>query len=59
MNCEFARDRAIPAELAIADFKGIWPDAPVHKLPDAGHYCQEDASDEIVVLLKAFLLADG
>jgi pimeloyl-ACP methyl ester carboxylesterase len=56
---EGMKDRAIPAELAIADFKGIWPDAPVHKLPHAGHYCQEDATDEIVELIKEFLQTNG
>ena len=52
---EGMQDRAIPPELAIADFKGLWPDAPVHTLPKAGHFCQEDAAPEIVGLIKEFV----
>ncbi len=48
-------DRAIPAALAIADFKGIWPDAPVVEVPGAGHYIQEDAPDVVVPVLQGFL----
>jgi haloalkane dehalogenase len=48
-------DRAIPPALAIADFRGLWPDAPVIELPEAGHYLQEDAPETVVPLLLAFL----
>ena len=48
-------DRAIPAALAIADFKGIWPDAPVIEVPGAGHYIQEDAPEIVVPVLQSFL----
>ena len=37
------KDRAISPAVQIADFKGIWPDRPVVKLPNAGHFSQEDA----------------
>jgi cis-3-alkyl-4-acyloxetan-2-one decarboxylase len=57
MMIEGMQDRAIPPALAIADFKGLWPDAPVHKIERAGHYCQEDAAQEIVALLQEFLRA--
>ena len=48
-------DRAIPAALAIADFRGIWPDAPVVEVPGAGHYIQEDAPEVVVPVLLGFL----
>jgi pimeloyl-ACP methyl ester carboxylesterase len=48
-------DRAIPAALAIADFKGVWPEAPVVEVPSAGHYIQEDAPEVVVPVLQGFL----
>lgn len=48
-------DRAIPPALAIADFQGLWPNAPVIELPHAGHYLQEDAPETVVPLIQAFL----
>lgn len=34
---------------------GLLPDAEVHRFPDAGHYVLEDAADDIVPLVAAFL----
>jgi pimeloyl-ACP methyl ester carboxylesterase len=48
-------DRAIPPALALADFDGLWPKAPVVQVPDAGHYIQEDAPEVVVPVLQAFL----
>jgi pimeloyl-ACP methyl ester carboxylesterase len=48
-------DRAIPAELALADFAGLWPKAPVVRVPGAGHYIQEDAPEVVVPVLQTFL----
>jgi haloalkane dehalogenase len=48
-------DRAIPPALAVADFRGLWPNAPVIELPGAGHYLQEDAPETVVPLVQAFL----
>jgi haloalkane dehalogenase len=48
-------DRAIPPELALADFAGLWPKAPVVRVPGAGHYIQEDAPEVVVPVLQAFL----
>lgn len=56
---EGMRDRAIPPALAIADFKGLWPDAPVIELPNAGHFLQEDAPETVVPLIQAFLSMVG
>lgn len=52
---EGMRDRAIPAALALADFHGIWPMAPVVRVAEAGHYIQEDAPELIIPALQVFL----
>jgi haloalkane dehalogenase len=31
------------------------PDAEVHRLADAGHYVMEDAHEQVIPLVKAFL----
>jgi cis-3-alkyl-4-acyloxetan-2-one decarboxylase len=49
------KDRAISPAVQIADFKGIWPDRPIIKLPNAGHFSQEDAPDVIVALIQLFV----
>ena len=48
-------DRAIPAALALADFAGLWPTAPIIQIPGAGHYLQEDAPEIVVPALQTFL----
>ena len=48
-------DRAIPAELALADFAGLWPTAPIIQVPQAGHYIQEDAPEVVIPALQTFL----
>lgn len=48
-------DRAIPPALALADFVGLWPKAPVIHVPGAGHYIQEDAPEVVVPALQTFL----
>ncbi len=55
MMVEGLRDTAIPPEIALADFKGLWPDAPLHVLETAGHYCQEDEPELIVAKILEFL----
>lgn len=59
MLAEGMRDHAIPPEVAIADFKGLWPDGPVVELPRAGHFCQEDAPETLVALIQQFLQMTG
>jgi len=49
------KDRAIAPENQISDFKAIWPDGPVIKLPHAGHFSQEDAPDTIIALVELFI----
>ncbi|HEX2943938.1 MAG TPA: alpha/beta fold hydrolase [Rhodopila sp.] len=48
-------DRAIPPGLALADFEGLWPAAPVVQVPGAGHYIQEDAPEVVIPALQTFL----
>ncbi len=48
-------DRAIPPARAIADFRALWPDAPVVELPGVGHFCQEDAPDVLVSNIDQFI----
>ncbi len=49
------RDKAIPPALAIADFQALFPDGPITRLEQAGHFCQEDAAPELIELLRDFL----
>lgn len=49
------KDFAIPREWAVADFKAQWPLGPIVELPNAGHYCQEDAPETIVALIQLFM----
>ncbi len=48
-------DRAIPPAHAIADFRALWPAGPVVTLPGVGHFCQEDAPETLVALIRQFL----
>jgi len=48
-------DHAIPPEVALADFQALWPRGPIVKLPNAGHFCQEDAPEIIVPLIQQFM----
>ena len=48
-------DRAIPPALAIADFRGLWPEGTVIEVPAAGHYIQEDSPEVAIAAIQAFL----
>lgn len=48
------QDRAILPALAIANFRAMWPEAPVVELPEAGHYVREDAPQALVALIRQF-----
>jgi haloalkane dehalogenase len=41
----------------LAEWQRIFPDAEVHRFPDCGHYILEDASEEIIPLIRQFLAA--
>jgi len=49
---EGMRDRAIPPAVAIANFRAVWPGGPVVELPGAGHFCQEDAPEALVAVIR-------
>ncbi|WP_346948990.1 alpha/beta fold hydrolase [Dyella sp.] len=48
-------DRTLHAEHFLPLFTELFPGAPVHRLPGAGHYSFEDAPEEIAQLVTAFL----
>jgi len=39
----------------LAEWQRRFPDAEVHRFPDAGHYVLEDASEEIIDRIRSFL----
>ncbi len=55
---EGMEDRAIPPARAIADFRSLWPDAPVVEMAGVGHFCQEDAPEILVTNITQFLQAN-
>lgn len=55
---EGMQDHAIPPPRAIADFRSLWPEAPVVELVGAGHFCQEDVPDLLVSNVLQFIQAN-
>ena len=55
MLAEGMKDQAIEPATAILDFKTLWPEGPVVELPNAGHFCQEDAPETLVALIQQFI----
>ena len=55
MLLEGMKDRAIHPENSIADFKSLWPNGPITKLEQSGHFCQEDCPDMLVALIHQFI----
>ncbi|MCS5635947.1 MAG: alpha/beta fold hydrolase [Myxococcota bacterium] len=51
-------DFGISPEQAIADFRGLWPDAPIVETPGVGHFCQEDIPETLVALVQGFMQAN-
>jgi len=49
------QDRAIEPDYAIRDFKALFPNSKVFKLPNAGHYSQEDEQEVLINLIKDFV----
>ena len=49
------QDRAIEPDYAIRDFKALFPKSKVFKLPNAGHYSQEDEPEILINLIKDFV----
>ncbi len=52
-------DHAIDPEAAIGDFEALYPNAPVTRLKGVGHFCQEDAPETLVALIKQFMQTTG
>ena len=48
-------DGAIDPEVMFADFEALFPDAPIVRLPNAGHFCQEDAPGTLIALIQQFM----
>ena len=48
-------DRTLQAEHCLPLFTALFPAAPVHRLAGTGHYCHEDAPDEIARLIAGFI----
>ena len=57
MLAEGLEDRAIDPEGAIEDFRNLFPNGPVVRLPDVGHFCQEDAPELLGAVIHQFLQA--
>ena len=49
------RDHAIDPDDAMADFRALFPDAPINTFADAGHFCQEDIPHILVPLIHQFM----
>ena len=43
----------------LAEWQRRFPDAPVHEFPEAGHYLLEDAGEEVVSEVRAFVRLKG
>lgn len=52
-----AADRTLQAEHFLPLFGALFPQAPVHQLSGVGHYCFEDAPEEITAIVTQFLSA--
>ena len=52
---EGIHDRAIYPPRAIGLFQTLWPNGPITLLDQAGHFCQEDAPEVIVPLIRQFI----
>jgi len=49
------KDTAIAPDTQIADFQAVWPGRAIVKLPNAGHFSQEDEPDTIIALVQQFI----
>ncbi len=48
-------DRTLHAEHFLPLFAQLFPSAPVHRLKGVGHYCFEDAPEQVASLIAAFI----
>ena len=49
------KDKAIEPDYAIRDFKALFPGSKIVKMPNAGHYSQEDEPELLINLIKEFM----
>jgi|GEM_PF-7121933 len=55
MHIRGEEDGAVPTEMAIGMFKGLWPNGSVTRLPGVGHFLQEDAPEAVTALISQFI----
>ena len=55
MLAEGMLDRAMPPAMVMDDFKRLFPNGPIVKIENAGHFCQEDAPETLVALIEMFI----
>lgn len=51
-------DFGISPEFARADFRNLFPNAPIVPLPGVGHFCQEDVPGTLIALIQGFIRAN-
>ncbi len=49
------KDRTLQADQFLPLFTALFPAAPVHQLAGVGHYCFEDASEQVATLIAQFI----
>lgn len=52
------QDKTLHAAQFLPLFVQLFSDAPIHRLPDAGHYSPEDAPHEIASIVRDFVMAN-
>ena len=55
MLAEGMLDKAMPPAMVMDDFRRLFPKGPIVELPNAGHFCQEDAPETLVALIQQFI----
>jgi cis-3-alkyl-4-acyloxetan-2-one decarboxylase len=55
MLAEGMRDKAVLPETALAHFRAAFPGGAIIELEHAGHYCQEDAPETLIALIRQFV----
>ena len=55
MLAEGMKDKAMPPELVMSDFRRLFPKGPIVRIENAGHFCQEDAPETLVALIQMFI----
>ncbi len=51
-------DKGIDPQWGMEDFRLLFPESPVVDLPGVGHFCQEDAPETLVAMIKHFIRAN-